>query len=121
MSYGGRSSTVVDKSQRSRSVSFSPDRPRVRGRSPAFNALAANFENKNTNTRNLSTPPPMVRKLYPKSVTPDSEKLAPKSAAIAALSSSFEFHRPARENIIPRSFRGIQHMSLLKTLIWLFL
>lgn len=46
-------------------MSFSPDRVRVRGRSPAFNALASNFE-KNTN-RNLSTPPPVVNKLYPKS------------------------------------------------------
>ncbi|KAL9442373.1 hypothetical protein AB3S75_020806 [Citrus x aurantiifolia] len=101
-SYGGRSS-VPDKSQRSRSMSFSPDRVRVRGRSPAFNALAANFEN--PNARNLSTPPPMVRKLYPKSVTPDSEKSAPKSAAIAALSASFE-KTPPREPIIPKSIRA---------------
>ncbi|KAG1364135.1 villin-3 [Cocos nucifera] len=98
-SYGGRS-TVADKSQRSRSMSFSPDRVRVRGRSPAFNALAANFEN--PNARNLSTPPPVVRKLYPKSVTPDSAKLAPKSAAIAALSASFE--RP-KETMIPKSLK----------------
>ncbi|XP_022755448.1 villin-4-like isoform X4 [Durio zibethinus] len=98
VSYGGRSS-VPDKSQRSRSMSFSPDRVRVRGRSPAFNALAATFEN--PNARNLSTPPPMVRKIYPKSVTPDS---ATKSAAIAALSATFE--RPsARETIIPRSVK----------------
>lgn len=102
-SYGGRSS-VPDKSQRSRSMSFSPDRVRVRGRSPAFNALAANFEN--PNARNLSTPPPMVRKLYPKSVTPDSAKLAPKSAAIAALTASFE-KTPPREPIIPKSIRGM--------------
>lgn len=101
-SYGGRSS-VPDKSQRSRSMSFSPDRVRVRGRSPAFNALAANFEN--PNARNLSTPPPMVRKLYPKSVTPDSAKLAPKSAAIAALTASFE-KTPPREPIIPKSIRA---------------
>lgn len=102
-SYGGRSS-VPDKSQRSRSMSFSPDRVRVRGRSPAFNALAANFEN--PNARNLSTPPPMVRKLYPKSVTPDSAKSAPKSSAIAALSASFE-KTPPREPIIPKSIRGM--------------
>ncbi|KAH9653842.1 Villin-4 [Citrus sinensis] len=101
-SYSGRSS-VPDKSQRSRSMSFSPDRVRVRGRSPAFNALAANFEN--PNARNLSTPPPMVRKLYPKSVTPDSEKSAPKSSAIAALSASFE-KTPPREPIIPKSIRA---------------
>ncbi|XP_068326880.1 villin-4-like [Pyrus communis] len=100
VSYGGRSS-VPDKSQRSRSMSFSPDRVRVRGRSPAFNALAATFEN--ANARNLSTPPPMVRKLYPKSVTPDSSKLASKSSAIAALTASFEKTGPARESNIPRS------------------
>ncbi|KAK3221326.1 hypothetical protein Dsin_008351 [Dipteronia sinensis] len=101
-SYGGRSS-VPDKSQRSRSMSFSPDRVRVRGRSPAFNALAATFEN--PNARNLSTPPPMVRKLYPKSVTPDPTNLAPKSAAIAALTASFEKSPPVRELIIPKSLK----------------
>ncbi|GLT28606.1 hypothetical protein SLA2020_035260 [Shorea laevis] len=102
--YGGRSSSVPEKSQRSRSMSFSPDRVRVRGRSPAFNALAANFEN--PNARNLSTPPPMVRKPYPKSVTPDSGKLAaPKSTAIAALSVSFEKFAPPREIIIPKSIK----------------
>ncbi|WVZ17975.1 hypothetical protein V8G54_005297 [Vigna mungo] len=104
VSYGGRSSSVPDKSQRSsRSMSVSPDRVRVRGRSPAFNALAATFEN--PNARNLSTPPPVVRKLYPKSVTPDSAILAPKSAAIAALSSSFEQPPSARETMIPRSLK----------------
>lgn len=97
----GRSS-LPDKSQRSRSTSFSPDRVRVRGRSPAFNALAANFEN--PSARNLSTPPPVVRKLYPKSVTPDSPpNVAPKSAAIAALSSSFE--RPT-QTMIPKMSKG---------------
>ncbi|KAG1331907.1 Villin-4 [Cocos nucifera] len=85
--YGGRSS-IPDKSQRSRSMSFSPDRVRVRGRSPAFNALAAAFEN--PNPRNLSTPPPAVTKLYPKSATPDSAKVASRSAAIAALTATFE-------------------------------
>lgn len=101
-SYGGRSSTLAaDKSQRSRSMSFSPDRVRVRGRSPAFSALAATFEN--PNARNLSTPPPMVRKLYPKSLTPDSAISAPKSAAIAALTATFE--KAPREPIIPRSVR----------------
>ncbi|KAK9274850.1 hypothetical protein L1049_022104 [Liquidambar formosana] len=101
VSYGGRSS-VPDKSQRSRSMSFSPDRVRVRGRSPAFNALAATFEN--PNARNLSTPPPVVRKLYPKSVTPDSAKLASRSSAIAALTAGFE-KPPARETLIPRSVK----------------
>ncbi|CAA6671109.1 unnamed protein product [Spirodela intermedia] len=61
-SIGGRSG-VPEKSQRSRSVSsFSPDRVR------------------NPNARNLSTPPPVVKKLYPKSGSP----------AAATLSSSFE-------------------------------
>ncbi|XP_004296465.1 PREDICTED: villin-4 isoform X2 [Fragaria vesca subsp. vesca] len=101
VSYGGRSS-VPEKSQRSRSMSFSPDRVRVRGRSPAFNALAATFES--NNARNLSTPPPMVRKsqLYPKSVTPDTSKVASKSSAIAALTAGFE----KKENNIPRSPKG---------------
>ncbi|GFQ05695.1 villin-4 [Phtheirospermum japonicum] len=94
-------SAVPDKSQRSRSMSFSPDRVRVRGRSPAFNALAATFES--PNARNMSTPPPIVRKIYPKSVTPDSGKLPSRSAAIAALTSTFEQPPPARQLIIPRS------------------
>jgi len=102
VSYGGRSS-VPEKSQRSRSMSFSPDRVRVRGRSPAFNALAANFEN--PNARNLSTPPPVVRKLYPRSVTPDSGNLASKSSAIAALTATFEQPPPAREALMPRSLK----------------
>lgn len=100
--YGGRSS-VPDKSQRSRSMSFSPDRVRVRGRSPAFTALAATFES--PNARNLSTPPPIVRKIYPKSVPVDSEKLASRSAAIAALTKTFEQPPPAR-NIIPKSIKA---------------
>lgn len=84
-SYGGRSG-VPEKSQRSRSMSFSPDRVRRRGRSPAFSALAANFEN--PNARNLSTPPPAVAKLYPKSVTEPAH--VHRSATIAALTASFE-------------------------------
>lgn len=100
---------MPEKSQRSRSMSFSPDRVRVRGRSPAFNALAATFES--NNARNLSTPPPMVRKsqLYPKSVTPDTSKLASKSSAIAALTAGFE----KKENNIPRSPKG-KWVKLLK-------
>ncbi|CAA2955976.1 villin-4-like [Olea europaea subsp. europaea] len=97
-------SAAPEKSQRSRSVSFSPDRVRVRGRSPAFNALAATFEN--PNARNLSTPPPMVRKLYPKSVTPDSAKLASsRAASISKISATFERPSPARETLIPRSLK----------------
>ncbi|KAJ4810633.1 Villin-4 [Rhynchospora pubera] len=99
-SHTGRSS-VPDNAQgrSSRSMSFSPDRVRVRGRSPAFNALAANFEKSD---RNLSTPPPVVRKLHPRSLSPDPSKIQPppKSAAIAALSSSFE--KPPPQNLIPR-------------------
>ncbi|XP_066374154.1 villin-3-like isoform X1 [Miscanthus floridulus] len=96
----GRSS-VPDKSQRSRSMSFSPDRVRVRGRSPAFNALAANFEN--PNARNLSTPPPVVRKQLPKPVSPDSSKPPPRTASIAAISSTFE--RP-KATLIPKSIKA---------------
>ncbi|KAE8660280.1 Villin-4 [Hibiscus syriacus] len=99
VSHGGRSSSVPDRSQRSRSMSFSPERVRVRGRSPAFNALAAAFEN--PNARNLPTPP-VAKKLYPKSVTPDSAK---KSAAIEAITASFERPPPARETIIPRAVK----------------
>jgi gelsolin len=89
----------------------------VRGRSPAFNALAATFENPNVaaNARNLSTPPPVVRKLYPRSVTPDS---ASKSAAIAALTATFEQPPPAREAIIPRSVKGLYcRVSLMQNLL----
>ncbi|CAI9098426.1 OLC1v1035070C1 [Oldenlandia corymbosa var. corymbosa] len=104
VSYGGRS-PAPEKSQRSRSMSFSPDRVRVRGRSPAFNALAANFEN--PNARNLSTPPPMARKIFPKSgsATPDSAQADSRSAAIAALTASFEQPAPARGTLIPRSVK----------------
>ncbi|CAL5039770.1 unnamed protein product [Urochloa decumbens] len=96
----GRSS-VPDKSQRSRSMSFSPDRVRVRGRSPAFNALAANFEN--PSARNLSTPPPVVRKQPPKPVSPDSSKPPPRTTSIAAISASFE--RP-KATLIPKSIKA---------------
>ncbi|KAF8733142.1 hypothetical protein HU200_015515 [Digitaria exilis] len=96
--YSGRS-TTQDKSQRSRSMSFSPERVRVRGRSPAFNALAANFES--SSNRNLSTPPPVVKKLYPKSLTPDSSNN--KSSAIAALAGSLD--RPT-QILTPESVKG---------------
>lgn len=96
VTYGARAG-VPDKSQRSRSVSSSPDRVRARGRSPAFNSLAANFEN--SNARNLSTPPP-VSKIYPKSVLSDSTKFAARSNAIAALTATFEKPAPAGEMII---------------------
>ncbi|PKA58675.1 Villin-4 [Apostasia shenzhenica] len=108
--YVGRSS-VPDKSQRSRSMSFSPDRVRVRGRSPAFNALAANFEN--PKDRNVSTPPSTVRKIYPRSVTPDSGRVATKSSAITALSSSFERARPT-EAMIPKMVKVTPVTSITK-------
>ncbi|XP_051141612.1 villin-4-like [Andrographis paniculata] len=106
VAYSGRSA-APEKSQRSRSMSFSPERVRVRGRSPAFNALAANFEN--PNSRNLSTPPPVVRKVYPKSGTLDSGKATSRSSAIAAISSGFEQSAaPARPVLIPRSIKGTE-------------
>ena len=97
---------MPEKSQRSRSMSFSSDRVRVRGRSPAFNALAANFEN--PSARNLSTPPPMVKKIYPKSgaATADLTNPPPKSVAIAALTSNFDKPAPARDVLIPQSIKG---------------
>nr|GME21321.1 villin-4-like [Ipomoea batatas] len=113
--YGGRSNTS-EKPQRSRSLSSSPDRVRPRGRSPAFNALAANFET--PNARNLSTPPPMVRKIYPKSVTPDSTKLASRSAAIAALTASFDKSLPARQVIIPSFTKGLFVFTRVQGEIW---
>ncbi|CAI8611125.1 unnamed protein product [Vicia faba] len=102
VSYGGRSGGLPEKSQRSRSMSVSPDRARARGRSPAFNALAATFES--SNVRNLSTPPPMIRKLYPKSKTPDSSSPTSKSSSISNITSAFE--RPsARGSLFPRSIK----------------
>lgn len=105
-SQSGRSSAQEKPSQRSRSVSFSPERVRVRGRSPAFNALAANFEK--SDTRNLSTPPPVVKKLYPKSVTPD-KTASPKSASIASVTS---FEKPTT-TMIPKVIKGILLLFLL--------
>ncbi|CAI8607504.1 unnamed protein product [Vicia faba] len=103
VSYGGRSGGLPEKSQRSRSMSVSPDRARARGRSPAFNALAATFES--SNVRNLSTPPPMIRKLYPKSKTPDSSSPTSKSSSISNITSAFE--RPsARGSLFSRSIKG---------------
>lgn len=84
-------------------MTFSPDRVRVRGRSPAFNALAATFENQNA--RNLSQPPPVVRKLFQKPAPSESAaNIASKSAAIASLTSTFE-KKPA-VRIMPKSVKG---------------
>jgi hypothetical protein len=109
-SHTGRSS-VPDKSQR-RSTSFSPDRVRVRGRSPAFNALAANFEN--SNVRNLSTPPPIARKPFSKS-SPDPVKPPQRAASIAAMSATFE--RP-RQTLIPKSIKGMLTYSARSRYLW---
>lgn len=94
-------SGLAEKHQRSRSVSGTLERPRPRGRSPAFNAIASAFEN--PNSRNFSTPP-TVGKIYPKSSLPDSTKTGPRSAAIAALTSSFE---TVAQSSVPQSSKGI--------------
>ncbi|XP_071696835.1 villin-4-like [Rutidosis leptorrhynchoides] len=101
VSHERRSVATTEKPQRSRSVSFSPDRVRVRGRSPAFNALASTFEN--PNARNLSTPPPQVRKPYPKSGPTDSSNGPSRSTAIASLTATFE--QAPREPLIPSSIK----------------
>ncbi|KAI5011210.1 hypothetical protein ZWY2020_013347 [Hordeum vulgare] len=77
-------SAAQDKAQRSRSMSTSPECHRIRGRSPAFAALTSAFEK--PSIRNLSTPPPAVKKLFPKSTGPDTSK----EAAISELTSSLE-------------------------------
>ncbi|WCJ18746.1 villin 4 [Euphorbia peplus] len=100
-------------------VSFNPDRVRVRGRSLAFNALAANFENPSMS--NLSTPPPVVRKVYPKSGgSPDSAKAASKSLFIASLNASFDQPPPARQVIMPRPVKGEKPLEILegKYFVW---
>ncbi|KMZ55951.1 Villin-3 [Zostera marina] len=89
-SYGGRSVASIEKSFHTRSMSFNSERTRVRGRSPAFNALAANFENPN---RNLSTPPPPLvgKKLFPRFLTPNSTKItSPRSDMISTFTSTLE-------------------------------
>ncbi|KAL4371363.1 hypothetical protein AHAS_Ahas06G0158300 [Arachis hypogaea] len=72
----------------------------------AFNAIASTFEK--PKDRNLSTPPPIVRKVYPKSGTANlntlSLGLGSKSSAIARLTSSFEMPS-ARGKLIPQSLR----------------
>lgn len=93
-----------DKAQRSRSMSTSPECHRVRGRSPAFAALTSAFEK--PSTRNLSTPPPAVKKLFPKSTGPDTSK----EAAISELTSSLE--GPLKRTI-PKSVKGIVQYNCL--------
>uniref|UniRef100_A0A0D9W924 HP domain-containing protein n=1 Tax=Leersia perrieri TaxID=77586 RepID=A0A0D9W924_9ORYZ len=98
--FSGRN-TGQDKSQRTRSMSHSPERHRVRGRSPAFTAIASAFEN--PSTRNLSTPPPAVKKLFPKSGGSDLSKTTPKKLAISALTSAFE---DPMKSTIPKSVKA---------------
>jgi hypothetical protein len=62
--------------------------------------LTSAFE-KPSNTRNLSTPPPAIKKLFPKSG--DQSKVSPKKSAIGALTSS----------LIPKSVKGIENTTLL--------
>ncbi|VAH51356.1 unnamed protein product [Triticum turgidum subsp. durum] len=92
-------SAAQDKAQRSRSMSTSPECHRIRGRSPAFAALTSAFEK--PSTRNLSTPPPAVKKLFPKSTGPDTSK----EAAISELTSSLE--GPLKRTI-PKSVKAGQ-------------
>ncbi|KAL6843762.1 hypothetical protein ACP4OV_026333 [Aristida adscensionis] len=100
LAFSGRSSGQ-DKSQRPRSMSTSPERPRVRGKSPAFAALTSAFEK--PSIRNLSTPPPAITKLFPKSGAPDKPKRSPKQSAISALTSPFEGRL---KSTIPKSVKG---------------
>ncbi|KAJ0701224.1 putative villin headpiece, villin/Gelsolin, ADF-H/Gelsolin-like domain superfamily [Helianthus annuus] len=117
VSFGGRSAS--EKPQRSRSVSCSSDRPRARGRSPAFNALASKFDNpggsRNVSTppqRNLSTPPPS--NLGGANAggggggggggVHDISKAFSTSKAIASLTASFD--KPTREKLMPRSVKA---------------
>ncbi|GJW82055.1 villin-4 isoform X1 [Tanacetum coccineum] len=67
----------------------------------AFAALASTFEN--PNPRNLSTPPPLAKKVYPKSSGSDSSAPASRSSAIASLSASFE--QTLQEKVVPRSVK----------------
>jgi gelsolin len=83
-------------------MSFSPERVRVRGRSPAFTALAATFES--SSNRNLSTPP-VVKKLYPRSATLDSSNTS-KSSVIVALAGSLD--RPS-QTPTPAFMKGMWH------------
>ncbi|XP_076910667.1 villin-5-like [Bidens hawaiensis] len=107
-SYGGRSAS--EKPQRSRSVCS--DRPRARGRSPAFNALASKFDN--PNGRNLSTPPPSKLGFGSDSGGStggggggssglDASKALSKTKAFTSLTTSTD--KPTREKLIPHSVK----------------
>ncbi|QHO54067.1 uncharacterized protein DS421_2g53400 [Arachis hypogaea] len=87
-------------------IPISCHKMRGKGRSPAFNTIASTFEKPKDG--NLSTPPPIVRKVYPKSGTTNlntlSLGLGSKSSTIARLTSSFEMPS-ARGKLIPQSLR----------------
>uniref|UniRef100_A0A453T2J1 HP domain-containing protein n=1 Tax=Aegilops tauschii subsp. strangulata TaxID=200361 RepID=A0A453T2J1_AEGTS len=106
---------VPDKPQR-RTTSSSPDHARVRGRSPSFTVLAANFEN--PNARNLSTPP-VATKPSPRTTprtSPEPGKPHQRADSIAAISALFEQPRP---NLIPKSRKGIVAFSERNTFYYL--
>jgi gelsolin len=70
--------------------------------------LTSAFEN-TSNIRNLSTPPPAVKKLFPKSGGPEHSRVSPKKSAISALTSSFE---APLKSTIPKSVKGIVNTTL---------
>jgi gelsolin len=82
-------------------MSHSPERHRIRGRSPAFTAIASAFEN--PSTRYLSTPPPAVKKLFPRSGGSELPKTSSKQSAINALTSAFE---GPTKSTIPKSVKA---------------
>ncbi|KAL4188346.1 hypothetical protein AMTRI_Chr08g201960 [Amborella trichopoda] len=82
--YGMHSTESTPDRSRSKSVSSERER-QVRSKSPALTAMASRFET--SNGRGLSTPPPVVRKLFPRS-SPESspsKETPPLSPAMAAL------------------------------------
>jgi hypothetical protein len=84
-------------------MSTSPDCHRLRGRSPAFAALTSSFEK--PSTRNLSTPPPAVKKLFPKSAGPETSK----QSAISDLTSSLQ---GPLKSTIPKSVKGMCNIAV---------
>nr|CAH66716.1 OSIGBa0118P15.6 [Oryza sativa] len=98
--FSGRNAGQDKSQQRTRSMSHSPERHRIRGRSPAFTAIASAFEN--PSTRYLSTPPPAVKKLFPRSGGSELPKTSSKQSAINALTSAFE---GPTKSTIPKSVK----------------
>nr|CAD41877.2 OSJNBa0041A02.24 [Oryza sativa Japonica Group] len=99
--FSGRNAGQDKSQQRTRSMSHSPERHRIRGRSPAFTAIASAFEN--PSTRYLSTPPPAVKKLFPRSGGSELPKTSSKQSAINALTSAFE---GPTKSTIPKSVKA---------------